>query len=196
MHPQSTTSRQQFVALCACGCGQPTRLAPYSDKEKGWTRNQPLQFLSHHHTRNKFNRRWNGGRYQTAQGYVWVKQPGHPLADSRGYVAEHRLVAEAMLGRPLCDDEIVHHRDHNTSNNAPDNLEVLTRSEHPHRHAGLRWSRSHDTCVDCGTAERQHEAYGRCKTCYQRWRYQQDADYRERKLASQRRPLSQAGVAI
>lgn len=167
MCAKSTTSRQQFVALCECGCGQPTLLPRCAAAEKGWIRNQPLRFLSHHHTSGTWNYRWQGGRYQTEKGYIFIKQPNHPLADVRGYVAEHRLVAEAALGRPLRDDEVVHHRDHNPANNSPENLEVLTRSEHPHRHAGERWSRQHDHCVDCGGTNRPHEAHGLCRKCYQ-----------------------------
>ena len=48
---------------------------------------------------------------------------------------EHRVVAEQMLGRPLRPGEIVHHKDENKSNNAPDNLEVLpSQSEHARLH--------------------------------------------------------------
>lgn len=48
---------------------------------------------------------------------------------------EHRVVAEAMLGRPLARGEIVHHRDHQKRNNSPDNLEVLpSQSAHAKLH--------------------------------------------------------------
>lgn len=47
---------------------------------------------------------------------------------------EHRVVAEALLGRPLLPGEIVHHIDHNKRNNAPDNLLVMTQSEHARLH--------------------------------------------------------------
>lgn len=42
----------------------------------------------------------------------------------------HRLIAEAMLGRPLRKDETVHHKDGNTLNNRWTNLEVLLLSDH------------------------------------------------------------------
>ena len=42
-------------------------------------------------------------------GYIYIQKPEHPKATKRGYVAEHRLVAEDKIGRFLKDDEDVHH---------------------------------------------------------------------------------------
>jgi hypothetical protein len=47
---------------------------------------------------------------------------------------EHRLVMEEFLGRPLNNDEVVHHIDGNGLNNDPSNLEVLTQSKHQNLH--------------------------------------------------------------
>ena len=47
------------------------------------------------------NPNWHGGRVIASNGYVKVKCPDHPSADPNGYVYEHRLVAERILGRPL-----------------------------------------------------------------------------------------------
>lgn len=46
----------------------------------------------------------------------------------------HRKVMEKILGRPLRKGEIVHHKDGNKLNNHPDNLELMTQSEHVRRH--------------------------------------------------------------
>lgn len=66
--------------------------------------------------------------------YILVQAPGHPTADSKGYVRLHRLIVEAKIGRYLAREEIVHHIDGNTFNNDPLNLEITTRAEHGREH--------------------------------------------------------------
>jgi hypothetical protein len=48
----------------------------------------------------------------------------------------YRAVAAAQLGRLLTDDEIVHHRDSDPTNDDPANLEVLSRGDHVRLHQG------------------------------------------------------------
>lgn len=43
----------------------------------------------------------------------------------KGYILEHRYVMEQKIGRLLLPSEVVHHRDGNTQNNHPDNLELF-----------------------------------------------------------------------
>lgn len=47
---------------------------------------------------------------------------------------EHRQVAEAMLGRALTSDEVVHHINGDKFDNSPQNLAILSRAEHAQVH--------------------------------------------------------------
>lgn len=79
---------------------------------------------------------WKGGRTIDPRGYVLIYQPDHRLADVRGYVYEHRLVAEEMLGRPLRAGEEVHHGPGGPSDNQPENLTVCgARWDHRQHHS-------------------------------------------------------------
>lgn len=71
------------------------------------------------------NPAWRGGKIVDKDSYILVKAPGHPNRDRHGYVRDHRLVMEAVLGRLLEADEVVHHRDENKQNNDPSNLEIF-----------------------------------------------------------------------
>ena len=78
------------------------------------------------------NPNWKGGTTITSHGYRKIKVPDHPYADVAGYVYEHRLVMEKMIGRYLNPGEIVHHLNENTLDNSPDNL-VLNSSIAEHK---------------------------------------------------------------
>lgn len=88
---------------------------------------------------------WKGGRTVASNGYVLVKRRGHPMADCRGYVYEHRLVASEMLGRTLAKGELVHHKNGDKQDNRPENLEVLPSIAHHMRlHDGVPGNREPD----------------------------------------------------
>lgn len=104
-----------------------------------------------------------------SSGYVLLWMPDHPDSDIRGYVYEHRFVAEKMLGRRLLKTEHVHHKDGIKSNNDPSNLEVLNQAYHRLEHRKVDANRRLPdqpnqiiTCkCGCGVSFELFDKYGR-----------------------------------
>lgn len=67
---------------------------------------------------------WKGGVNRHSSGYLKELRKGHPRADSKGYVLQHRLVMEEGLGRKLEAHERVHHRNGIRDDNRLENLEL------------------------------------------------------------------------
>lgn len=77
---------------------------------------------------------WKGGRRHHSAGYIIIYCPGHPRA-YRNEVLEHIVIVEKKIGRYLKITENVHHINGIKNDNRPENLIVLTRSEHSQLHA-------------------------------------------------------------
>lgn len=83
-------------------------------------------------------------------------------ADGRNMM-EHRYVMEQVLGRRLMRSEQVHHKNHDRLDNRPENLEIVTSSEHGLRHT---WRPITKTCVICGQEFTPHKTKrARTQTC-------------------------------
>ena len=80
--------------LCACGCGEPTRIAKQTDPRYGWVKGESRQFRQGHQMRLK----------PTTTGYPEVHNGGQRMK-------VHRLRAARALGKPLPRRVVVHHVD-------------------------------------------------------------------------------------
>ena len=89
-------------------------------------------------------------KYKTTNvdGYILIKVPEHPFSFDAGWIREHRLVAEKHLLKDKFAIEInnekylaqkfdVHHKNLNKQDNRPENLKIITRSQHMKLHHQL-----------------------------------------------------------
>ena len=95
-----------------------------------------------------------------SSGYVYVKAPpGHPNVNGDGYICEHILVAENILGRLLNGEEVVHHINKKRNDNKPSNLMVFA----SHRDHALYHSGGNATVIN--GVWHTEPLHGKCKYC-------------------------------
>jgi HNH endonuclease len=113
--------------LCHCGCGERTAVATCTSRRSGAIQGMPRQFMTGH------NFKKEGKAQPNCRGYVHVWVPAdHPSACMRsksGQIAEHRLVMSEHLGRPLAQDEHVHHINNIKHDNRIENLELVDNAQ-------------------------------------------------------------------
>lgn len=91
---------------------------------------------------------WKGGRRVTSNGYIEIYMPDHPRARGR-YVFEHIVVLEKKIGRPLREEEEVHHKNRIKTDNRPENLQPINSGDHTRLHAPERRRGKMLRCVVC-----------------------------------------------
>lgn len=84
----------------------------------------------------------------TTAGYVRIWKPSHPLANKDGNILVHRMVYFDYYGS-IPEGHHIHHKDGNKKNNAIENLEAITNSEHHKEHHP--------------TGAKMRNQYGECK---------------------------------
>ncbi len=78
----------------------------------------------------KNNGQWRGGKTVDKHGYVLIKKRSHPFCSSTGYVREHRLIIEKIIGRYLKPNEKVHHLEEKDNNNPKKLIAFVNHSAH------------------------------------------------------------------
>lgn len=89
---------------------------------------------------------WKGGRSIDGKGYYklninLIEPEYHCMCDKSGWVLEHRYIMAKALNRPLTRKDLIHHRDHDRTNNALENLELTNRSDHMRSHESWKTMR-------------------------------------------------------
>jgi hypothetical protein len=115
--------------LCECGCGQPTRRAPYTSARVGWVKGEWTRFVLGHNLRAtpRYEVDAGTGCWNTLGG----KTPGGygKICENRRTYLLHRWMYERLFG-PIPAGKQLHHLCRNKGCCNPAHLRVVTRKEH------------------------------------------------------------------
>ena len=130
---------------CHCGCGEKTNLAKKTENKRGNVKGKPYKYVYNHGTKvNGINHGcYKNGRRKHDQGYVQILCRNHPKANN-GYVFEHILICEKVLGKHLPQGARPHHVNGIKNDNRNNNL-VLCQDNTYHQLLHQR-KRAYDAC--------------------------------------------------
>lgn len=117
---EKTDSRRRVYWNCKCTCGVEKSILGAMLRTGHYKTCGCGKFIM---PKGKDNGNWKGGKH-VHRGYVQT------LVSPGRYVAEHRVVMEGIIGRPLSNEETVHHINGVKNDNRPENLE-LWKCVHP-----------------------------------------------------------------
>lgn len=114
-------SRLKRVNFCSYECDtQDRRVRLAGHKNPFYRKNHSKETKEKMSRENHHN--WKGGRFLDKEGYVFILKPDHPRANQKGYIREHILIMEKIIGRCLWPEEVIHHINGIKSDNRASNL--------------------------------------------------------------------------
>jgi hypothetical protein len=127
---------------CDCGCGQVVRLAPYSNKSRGWVKGKPIRFVHGHHRRIQKPEYVEEDRGYETPCWIWQRATLKP----RGYGTAYRNGKSGLAHRIYYEEHVGPipkglHLDHLCEVPAcvnPDHLEPVTCRENLRRGRSTR----------------------------------------------------------
>lgn len=125
--------------LCMCGCGQPTPLAPKSDKYRGIVKGKPQKYIPGHHRRSSPLEYIEEDRGYLTPCWMWQRhcnESGYGMVGSKKHRSKlaHRVFYERKHG-PIPDGLVPDHLCRQPPCVNPDHLELVTQAVNSQRGA-------------------------------------------------------------
>ncbi|MGO9370692.1 MAG: HNH endonuclease [Syntrophobacteraceae bacterium] len=138
---ENTTNNSEIpYGFCHCGCGQKTKTAKETSLKHSRIKGQLLRFVRGHNSRVYHVKDF----LINYHGYRLIHLPRHHKADRDGYVREHIVIVEKVLGKSLPPGVEVHHHNGKRADNAHPNLVVCQNMAY--HHFIERRTRAFNTC--------------------------------------------------